>query len=234
MRAVAVCCALAALVVEVWLVGFLLNLVPYSVDAPLGQKGFVAWGINLALLAQFGGVHSLMARPRFKQWWTTMIPPALERGAYLLVSAVTLGLLLALWQPLPHVVWNLDSSLAIGLVTVAFVCGLALLLWAVLSMDPWGFHGLRQVFQPGSGEPPFSTRGPYSMVRHPIQSGLILMLWSTPTMTMGHLLFAVALTAYSVIATLGLEERDLVAALGERYRLYQRRVPALLPFTRKP
>jgi protein-S-isoprenylcysteine O-methyltransferase Ste14 len=47
-------------------------------------------------------------------------------------------------------------------------------------------------------------------------------------MTTGHLLFAAATTGYILIGT-RLEERDLVATLGERYQEYQRKVPGLMP-----
>lgn len=47
-------------------------------------------------------------------------------------------------------------------------------------------------------------------------------------MTSGHLLFSIGTTAYILIA-LQLEERDLTAQLGERYRDYRRRVPMLIP-----
>jgi methanethiol S-methyltransferase len=47
-------------------------------------------------------------------------------------------------------------------------------------------------------------------------------------MTAGHLLFAAATTAYILIA-IQLEEHDLNAALGVRYRDYRSRVPMLIP-----
>ena len=51
-------------------------------------------------------------------------------------------------------------------------------------------------------------------------------------MTLAHLLFAIATTAYILIA-IQLEERDLVREHGDSYERYRRSVPMLIPFTRR-
>jgi len=56
--------------------------------------------------------------------------------------------------------------------------------------------------------------------------------WSTPTMTISHLVFAIATTAYILIA-IQFEEHDLVDHFGPTYSEYKKRVPMLIPSLRK-
>jgi protein-S-isoprenylcysteine O-methyltransferase Ste14 len=62
--------------------------------------------------------------------------------------------------------------------------------------------------------------------------GVLLGVWSIPTMTQGQLLLAVGLIVYILIG-IGYAERDLVRYLGMPYRKYQQRVPRLIPWKRR-
>lgn len=189
--------------------------------------------VDTALLAGFGLQHSVMARARFKAWWTRLVPPATERSFYVLASSVALLAVMTLWHPIPGTAWDLTGTPAAPVLWDAYAAGWALMAAASLNIDHWSLFGLRQAFASGGrgADPPFRATWLYALVRHPISLAWLVVAWATPLMTLGHLLFAVLVTAYIAIATI-FEEADLTAALGDTYREYRARVPALLPLPR--
>ena len=80
--------------------------------------------------------------------------------------------------------------------------------------------------------PQFNTIGFYKYVRHPLMVGWLVAFWSTPDMTVGHLVFALGNTVYILIA-IQIEEKDLVRFHGEAYESYRRQVAMLVPFRKK-
>jgi protein-S-isoprenylcysteine O-methyltransferase Ste14 len=226
------------LVAVVGLAGFVGDFgLPKTVNAGGEVDGLFALAVNGGLILLFGLQHSLMARPGFKQWLAEFLPPAAERPTFILATALMLGLLFALWQPIPADIWRVDG-VAGGLLSAGFWLGWLIVGLAASLTGHLEFTGLGQVWQafrhrrgrpPKPAPPrPFVTRSLYRFVRHPMYTGLLMTFWLTPRMTVGHLLFAAGMTGYLLIG-LRFEERDLLRRYGRRYRAYQRRVPALIP-----
>jgi protein-S-isoprenylcysteine O-methyltransferase Ste14 len=225
-------------------IGFVANLlVPKSIDVgiPAGAAGeplAISLLIDVALLLVFAVQHSVMARPAFKRWWTRIVPTAMERSTYVLLASAALILLFAEWRPVAIPIWDTAGS-ALGIVLAAVAAaGWLLVLASTFMIDHFELFGLKQVWHRLTGRtaPAAEFRTPlvYRHVRHPIYLGFILAFWSAPTMTAGHLLFAVATTGY-ILVGIWFEERDLIALFGERYREYRTQVGMLVPrFGRRP
>lgn len=218
-------------------IGFVGNLwVPRSIDhaiaAPTGQ----ALAIDIILLGLFAIQHSVMARPAFKRWWTRVIPEPIERSTYVLLSDLVLFLLYWQWRTLPAEVWHVSNPVGRVALWVLFWTGWVTVFAGSFMINHFDLFGLRQVYAFWRGKPlselGFRTTLLYRVIRHPLMLGFIIAFWATPTMTAGHLLFAVATTAYILIAV-QLEERDLAAALGPQYLDYRREVPMLVPSPRR-
>ena len=215
-----------------YMIGFLLELpVPKAINdgAALPVAGAVA--INVGLVFLFGFFHSLMARERFKRWWTQIIPADAERSTYVMQSALFLSLAMWHWQPLPTTIWAFDGAAA----WVAYgICalGVFLVLLSTFLIDDFELFGLRQIWSANTErempKPVFRTPALYRFVRHPMQLGVILVFFGTPHMTAGHALFAGLMTVYVLIG-LWFEERALVREFGDAYRAYQQHVPMLIP-----
>ncbi|HEU5400860.1 MAG TPA: isoprenylcysteine carboxylmethyltransferase family protein [Terriglobales bacterium] len=214
-------------------IGFIGNIaVPKSIDSGSQTALPVALGIDLALLALFAIQHSVMARQGFKAVWTRIVPSAVERSTYVLFSSVALLVLFWNWQPIGGVAWSVESPAGRYLLLGMYGLGWAIVLVATFLINHFDLFGLRQVWLAlrGNAYTPLKFRTPalYRIVRHPLYVGWLLVFWSAPRMTTAHLVFAIATTAYILIA-IQFEERDLVRMHGE-YEEYRRRVPMLLPF----
>ncbi len=216
----------------VYAVAFVGNyLVPKSIDIGSESTPFQAILIDVLLLGAFALQHSVMARPGFKRWWTTIVPPSCERSTYVLISSLLLILIFWQWRPVATTIWRVEGWPA-AILTAIFWIGWLTALASSHMIDHFELFGLRQVFDALRGAAArvqgFKTPLLYRLVRHPLMLGFLLAFWATPHMTAGHLLFAVMTTGY-ILVGVRLEERDLVAQFGATYEQYRRRVPMLMP-----
>jgi protein-S-isoprenylcysteine O-methyltransferase Ste14 len=219
-----------------YLICFLANIVvPKTIDAAPISAMAPAVLIDLILVGLFALQHSVMARPGFKDRWTRIVPKPAERSTYVLMTAVVLAVLFWLWQPIAGTVWNVENAIGAGLLQGLFWLGWVILFTSTFMINHFDLFGLRQVYLRLKNEPykpvPFVQVALYRFVRHPIMLGLLLGCWATPSMSLGHLLFAAATTVYIFIGIF-LEEHDTRQALGESYERYRRNTSMIVPMPR--
>jgi protein-S-isoprenylcysteine O-methyltransferase Ste14 len=217
-------------------IGFVTDLVvPKTIDSgpPGGIAGLV---VDVVVLGVFAVQHSLMARPAFKRAWTRIVPTAAERSTYVLFATAALILIMWAWQALPTVIWTVGHGRRAMALTALSLLGWGMVLISTFLINHFELFGLRQVWANFRGEaiPPAAFREPlfYKLVRHPIYLGFVIAFWAAPTMTVGHMVFAIATTLYILIG-IWFEERDLVGYFGDTYLEYRRRVTMIIPFAPK-
>ena len=215
------------------MIGFLGGfLVPKTVNDGIEGPVSTAIIINLLLIALFGIHHSIAARPWFKSWFTKFVPIHLERSFYVLVSNILVILILWQWRPITAVVWEVESSIGQYILYALFAIGWVTIVLSSFLIDHFDLFGVRQVYFHLTGKQythvPFKDNFLYKISRNPIMVGWFIAFWATPYMTVGHLVFALGLTAYGFIGIL-CEEQTHRFFLGEEYERYHAKTPMILP-----
>ena len=203
-----------------------------TVDAGPHAPTVVAAIIDLILISLFGLQHSAMARPAFKRWWTRIVPPQMERSVYVLSASIMLIILFVGWRPIDAIVWNITNPAFSSILWLLFWAGWLTVLVSTFLINHFELFGLQQAWfhVRGRQEQAPQMREPslYRFVRHPMMLGFFFAFWAAPEMTAGHLLLALGMSAYILVA-LRYEERDLVGLFGDDYENYRGRVGMLVP-----
>jgi protein-S-isoprenylcysteine O-methyltransferase Ste14 len=223
-----------------YLVAFVGDLpgVPRTVDVGPASDVGVALVVDGALIALFGLQHSIMARPGFKALWTRVVPPPMERSIYVLAASAMLILLFALWRPIPGDIWHVERAAFAAPLWALFVAGWLIVLLSTFLINHFELFGLQQAVAHWRGGRPIAPRFRqplfYKLVRHPLYTGFFLAFWATPRMSVGHLVLAIGMSIYMLVA-IRYEERDLVDLFGADYERYREQVGMLTPrLSRRP
>jgi protein-S-isoprenylcysteine O-methyltransferase Ste14 len=213
------------------LFGTFLILGPFSgIRFTASESQALIWDGVLSLV--FFLQHSGMIRESFRVRLSSWIPRPYHAAVYAIASGVVLTGVVLLWQTSPTVLWGAHGPLRLlpRAISILAIIGF---IWGVRALrvfDPFGRVSIGAHLR-GRQLPPsrLILRGPYLWVRHPLYFFVLLLIWSTPDMSLDRLCFNVLWTAWIVFGS-HLEERDLVAGFGDRYRRYQETVPMLLPW----
>ena len=169
-------------------IAFTFNLfIPFTIDSGEAGNVYLAAVINLGLIALFGLQHSVMARPAFKKRLARVLPQAAERSTFMLASAIVTFMLCLLWQPMPGIIWQAESTVVYNSLFSTGLAGWALVFYSTFLINHFDLFGLRQVWLHFRGQAyehkRFSTPSLYRHIRHPLYVGWFLFFWATPTMT---------------------------------------------------
>ena len=181
-------------------------------------------------IAVWGIVHSLMASLKFKDFFRRALGNGgvkFYRLFYNIFSVISIAPIFYLMVALPDkdfyqipAPWSYIMLAGQGL-------SVLLLFVAVLQTDVLSFVGLRQLFEdekPGR----LVTRGFYSMVRHPLYTFGLLILWLSSSVSLNSFFVYLGLTIYIVVG-IYFEERKLLREFGQSYADYQSVTPMLIP-----
>lgn len=185
----------------------------------------LALAIDVALLLLFALPHSVMARNSFKQAFLLRFPESALRSTYVLVAGLSLTFVMWQWKPIDTVVWNIESTIARYILYAVAAAGWLLAASGYYSIGHLELFGLRQALAEfkGVSQPPgdLVATGIYRYIRNPMYVGFAIGIWSTPHMTVGHLLLSAGMSLYLLIG-MRYEKRDLTARFGDRYLAYLR------------
>ncbi len=193
----------------------------------------------LGVLLAYGGLHSLLAAFGMKRLFLNIMGERAYLGLYRLfyniVSTITLlPVFWVIYTQAGDTIWHVAApwSLLLRAIQALGVVGLTL---SLLQIDGSRFLGLPQAAAWWNGDslplPPENLQlaGVYNIVRHPLYTFSLMVIWPTPTMSAGWLGFAIGTTIYFTLGSI-LEEQKLRRTFGEAYVAYQSRVPWMIPF----
>lgn len=218
-----------------------ISLIAWMVFLFLGSLNLINLGLNestkiwlnVFLSLAFFIQHSAMVRQSFREWLAKFIKKDYHGAVYTICSGIVLLIVIIFWQKSAYVLAEPKGTFRWLLHGIFFV-SLAGFLWGTRALGSFDTFGINPILDYLRGTKPaspipFTIRGPYRWVRHPLYFFSILMIWSCPNLSLDRLLFNVLWTIWIIIGTI-LEERGLASFFSKEYIDYQKEVPMLIPY----
>jgi protein-S-isoprenylcysteine O-methyltransferase Ste14 len=188
---------------------------------------------NLSLFLLFAMAHVLFARYRFKQFLEKYFYGyKFERSMYLVQSGLLLQLMMMYWAPMPLLYSHKYAELELFLEKILPTIGFIIIVVSTFQIDHFELFGLKQAWEIQIPKVSFVQTGFYKYVRHPVMTGMFLVINANAFKSYGRLLLAVIMDLFILIAVGLFEEPELVRTLGKKYTNYQNSTPAFIPFTK--
>jgi hypothetical protein len=151
-------------------------------DAPATVPPLEAILVDLGLLLPLALLHRLTGRGMLRHITKWSIPRGLAGASQAWAAALGLVVLYAAWQPLPQRIWNFTGPLEWAILALFYFAWTLVLIGAFLPGQT-----------AGGTAPPDTLRVPLCK---PLYGGILLAMWATSTVTVGHLLLATTVTGY--------------------------------------
>jgi len=186
------------------------------------------YAVFIARCILFGITHSLFAANWTKQAFCSVCgrEPRSYRLLYNLFSLAMFAWVMSAYRTssliyAAHGIWR-------WLLYTAQLVIVAIILQCVRQTGAGDFLGISQLRPSTVQAQSLFTSGWYACVRHPIYLFSTLFLALNPVMTVQWLLLTIFSVAYFIAGGI-LEERRLLKKFGEEYRMYQQKVPFMIP-----
>jgi len=177
----------------------------------------------------FATIHSVLATQRCKD---IFYPRGMSPKSYRLAYSILAVILTMLWFDFVHQLPDVPLYHMHGwentLMRVIQITGLGVVVLSLRAINTAAFLGLSAS---DTELDAFTDKGIYRYVRHPMYSGVMLVLLASSAQTVNNLNLFAVITAYLIIGSKFEERRMLIT--HPQYAEYQHRVPAFVPRLRK-
>ena len=180
--------------------------------------------VDLGLLLLLALLHRSLSRGMLRDFVQRSMPRRLERSTQAWAAAAALALIFVGWQPLPQVLWNATGPMRWALSGLFYVAWTLILIGAFLAshLELFEIGGAADAAPPPTvdvGHARVAEKVPLTgTLPQPLYCGILVAVWATTVMTVGHLLFAAAVTAH--LALDGLWAARKAGAAQERRRTF--------------